>query len=84
MVALFLIHCSGSSPLTRGKRLHQDSWPVSGRLIPAHAGKTGGRVAGLRGVRGSSPLTRGKLTYAALKPTGLRLIPAHAGKTALE
>ena len=33
---------SGSSPLTRGKRLPDDSWDPRIRLIPAHAGKTHG------------------------------------------
>ena len=49
----------GSSPLTRGK--HQltvsPGWEI--RLIPAHAGKTGGRVAGLRGLR-AHPRSRGE------------------------
>ena len=30
----------GSSPLTRGKRLHGEADPVANGLIPAHAGKT--------------------------------------------
>ena len=31
---------SGSSPLTRGKRVQERAHGLVGRLIPAHAGKT--------------------------------------------
>ena len=36
--------CVGSSPLTRGKRLHVAGLTIPHRLIPAHAGKTRGRI----------------------------------------
>ena len=42
-VAEFLAATPGSSPLTRGKRRGCRFRPSSRRLIPAHAGKTGGR-----------------------------------------
>ena len=35
---------TGSSPLTRGKRLGEDLGGFGGGLIPAHAGKTGKRL----------------------------------------
>ena len=57
----------GSSPLTRGKPdLVANDVHFCG-LIPAHAGKTGGRVAGLRGLwahprsRGENPDRSSKL-----------------------
>ena len=41
-----LVHELGSSPLTRGKRGPR-GWPAGrARLIPAHAGKTGAKIAG--------------------------------------
>ena len=49
----------GSSPLTRGKPAPSPTLGFRARLIPAHAGKTGGRVAGLRGVR-AHPRSRGE------------------------
>ena len=57
--ALTDLPCEGSSPLTRGKLAGTLPGPAQARLIPAHAGKTGGRVAGLRGVR-AHPRSRGE------------------------
>ena len=72
---------TGSSPLTRGKRVPPQGHGEAEGLIPAHAGKT------LRPLRwppkrpGSSPLTRGKRDSLSSAMIVLRLIPAHAGKT---
>ena len=43
-VNVTLIETDGSSPLTRGKPWSLRPVPSCGRLIPAHAGKTGGHV----------------------------------------
>ena len=40
MTREYLGAADGSSPLTRGKPVKDDSAPVNDRLIPAHAGKT--------------------------------------------
>ena len=34
------VESTGSSPLTRGKPMPEESYPMEDRLIPAHAGKT--------------------------------------------
>ena len=49
----------GSSPLTRGKRLHQDPFVMTVRLIPAHAGKTSTAVSTMT-VPGAHPRSRGE------------------------
>ena len=49
----------GSSPLTRGKRGGGDPGVASGRLIPAHAGKTG-RWRSRSGVWTAHPRSRGE------------------------
>ena len=71
----------GSSPLTRGKLPHRGSGRKAGRLIPAHAGKTGPNQPGSCFSLGSSPLTRGKLYSYRNRALYRGLIPAHAGKT---
>ena len=71
----------GSSPLTRGKLLHENQHKLRVRLIPAHAGKTGRARRRPFGALGSSPLTRGKPTRCVRCPKSLGLIPTHAGKT---
>ena len=50
---------AGSSPLTRGKRLFEVGGCAHGRLIPAHAGKTGSVVTRGSGV-GAHPRSRGE------------------------
>ena len=50
---------SGSSPLTRGKRIHGDSLNLVMRLIPAHAGKTRHRPHRSR-PRPAHPRSRGE------------------------
>ena len=50
---------SGSSPLTRGKHLDGGSVEITGRLIPAHAGKTREGVQVL-GKAGAHPRSRGE------------------------
>ena len=70
----------GSSPLTRGKLECCRQVDARRRLIPAHAGKTGGETRTTRS-NGSSPLTRGKLQVSFYSEDCHRLIPAHAGKT---
>ena len=54
-----LAAASGSSPLTRGKRLHQDPFVMTVRLIPAHAGKTSTAVSTMT-VPGAHPRSRGE------------------------
>ena len=49
----------GSSPLTRGKRLRRSSAPTTGRLIPAHAGKTSA-LGGLTNMLPAHPRSRGE------------------------
>ena len=51
--------CGGSSPLTRGKRVNPRETRASGRLIPAHAGKTRS-VASMSTVRPAHPRSRGE------------------------
>ena len=55
-----MIQECGSSPLTRGKQVLHERGLDTGRLIPAHAGKTYPELARVFGNGGSSPLTRGK------------------------
>ena len=50
---------AGSSPLTRGKRALRSVKGLQGRLIPAHAGKTGCRLARGIGAR-AHPRSRGE------------------------
>ena len=50
---------TGSSPLTRGKRVNPRETRASGRLIPAHAGKTRS-VASMSTVRPAHPRSRGE------------------------
>ena len=50
---------SGSSPLTRGKRAGRFDRSVNGRLIPAHAGKTGPSRTPVR-LSGAHPRSRGE------------------------
>ena len=78
--AAIIVAC-GSSPLTRGKREESHLTHGRVRLIPAHAGKTPGRLFRRGHVQGSSPLTRGKRARQAPRRRRQGLIPAHAGKT---
>ena len=55
----------GSSPLTRGKPIAAGQEQLSGRLIPAHAGKTDATPLSADPINGSSPLTRGKHRHAS-------------------
>ena len=50
---------TGSSPLTRGKRLCRASPTLPGRLIPAHAGKTGATTS-CPGAPPAHPRSRGE------------------------
>ena len=50
---------AGSSPLTRGKRVRFPGDRLDRGLIPAHAGKTDGRLVG-RVVQGAHPRSRGE------------------------
>ena len=52
---------TGSSPLTRGKRVKEYQKRVSKRLIPAHAGKTHRRSAP-NGIKRAHPRSRGENT----------------------
>ena len=71
----------GSSPLTRGKQGLAKETGLSGRLIPAHAGKTS-TTTGRPGNRTAHPRSRGEnVSMAPLGDQGWWLIPAHAGKT---
>ena len=59
MIGQVLQRSRGSSPLTRGKRRRAGAGPGRGRLIPAHAGKTGS--GGPRNRRGAAhPRSRGE------------------------
>ena len=49
----------GSSPLTRGKHVAEDDRVAGARLIPAHAGKTGGDEGNPHG-SGAHPRSRGE------------------------
>ena len=51
--------CIGSSPLTRGKPCERRTLTHSGRLIPAHAGKTCA-IVGRSGVIAAHPRSRGE------------------------
>ncbi len=53
--------CSGSSPLTRGKRMEQSQRKPQGWLIPAHAGKTIVQTMQLKH-SGAHPRSRGENT----------------------
>ena len=55
----------GSSPLTRGKPIHHDGAQEEGRLIPAHAGKTGRSVSDRMGTA-AHPRSRGENTWVAI------------------
>ena len=71
----------GSSPLTRGK-LPTARDPAAWRgLIPAHAGKTGGRKIIETGGSWLIPAHAGKTRSWGVSFRGWGLIPAHAGKT---
>ena len=59
---------TGSSPLTRGKLERFARVTARGGLIPAHAGKTRGRLRCGVCVWGSSPLTRGKRPCPTRRP----------------
>ena len=73
--------CVGSSPLTRGKRRRRDDVGNRGRLIPAHAGKTGGDHGSWSFLR-AHPRSRGENEGSRrVAPVRRWLIPAHAGKT---
>ena len=54
--------CLGSSPLTRGKPFSRRNPAPTCRLIPAHAGKTRGRL-GLRAATAAHPRSRGENGY---------------------
>ena len=58
----------GSSPLTRGKRCYASDWYVMRRLIPAHAGKTGGFLGGHAGIP-AHPRSRGENRVAVYSIT---------------
>ena len=59
--AIESVKTAGSSPLTRGKPLEERRALLSGRLIPAHAGKTP-RCLGQRLVPAAHPRSRGENT----------------------
>ena len=71
---------AGRSPLTRGRRVVVVLVPVDMGSIPAHAGQTNRRTAGLSG---RSPLTRGRPSNRAGTSRRSGSIPAHAGQTQL-
>ena len=58
----------GSSPLTRGKPARRSSQSVRQWLIPAHAGKTGGRLRWSM-TRGAHPRSRGENVPSVLIPS---------------
>ena len=62
---------SGSSPLTRGKRVHRRHTPPDRRLIPAHAGKTR-HFAGGGACHAAHPRSRGENTCQAGLPQNSR------------
>ena len=72
---------TGSSPLTRGKRLVELAGEVRGLAHPRSRGENTAIVPRGTTVRGSSPLTRGKLVATSVDAMSCGLIPAHAGKT---
>ena len=81
MASSFAFACSGSSPLTRGKRGAYWRDRVPGGLIPAHAGKTNSARSDARGIA-AHPRSRGENLVGHVDwRRSERLIPAHAGKT---
>ena len=64
-----LAAASGSSPLTRGKRLHQDPFVMTVRLIPAHAGKTQCSSARLSALP-AHPRSRGENVHGCVDDDG--------------
>ena len=64
---LLLWRAAGSSPLTRGKRHHAHEVGQSGRLIPAHAGKTR-RTPPWGGQGRAHPRSRGENGAVAVGP----------------
>ena len=58
----------GSSPLTRGKRLHAGPRRVPLRLIPAHAGKTA-RTSASHAAPRAHPRSRGENLIPLIKPS---------------
>ena len=71
----------GSSPLTRGKLVRSPRPLFRGRLIPAHAGKTG-LIRSRTVVPRAHPRSRGENSLMMCTSVFLSgLIPAHAGKT---
>ena len=73
---------TGSSPLTRGKRLQGEADPVACRLIPAHAGKTGSFET-LFIKSGAHPRSRGENEIViALVRSGTGSSPLTRGKRA--
>ena len=60
---------SGSSPLTRGKRVRRRTNSGPGGLIPAHAGKTAVRRGGGHGVP-AHPRSRGENDQVGMTPPG--------------
>ena len=74
---------TGSSPRMRGKHRGERACADMLRIIPAHAGQTGGGAGSLNGRYGSSPRMRGKRTRPPSRWLAPRIIPAHAGQTRL-
>ena len=71
----------GSSPLTRGKRIHRSRQRHLPGLIPAHAGKTEA-VTAVSVFEWAHPRSRGENFRLRMRaPVQGGLIPAHAGKT---
>ena len=65
-LALCVVVATGSSPLTRGKRLPKSSAGHLQGLIPAHAGKTGSRVRSGRW-KPAHPRSRGENKVHAVR-----------------
>ena len=75
---------SGSSPLTRGKRVLGEGDSLSDGLIPAHAGKTCSRRP-LETIRGAHPRSRGENYPFRTRSSGQAgSSPLTRGKLALE
>ena len=73
----------GSSPLSRGIRVLNESPDLAVRIIPALAGNTSCRAGGFPCRHGSSPLSRGILHASSSPRLGWWIIPALAGNTHL-
>ena len=78
-----LLSASGSSPLTRGKRLADLRDGLNLRLIPAHAGKTTGSPPGSKTPAAHPPPHAGKTHDTHVTPPARRAHPRSRGENLL-